>query len=157
MKSKVRSHWAKEVCGPRYGKDIDEQAVVDLERTVKERYRLEPYIPEFMDFKNAKGKKILEVGVGGGVDFSSWLKADVKAVGLDLTEAGVRLTKQRLTAPLVFSKNPITLIRVRRDTSRLKTRVSISYTPTGYSTTHPIRKRHLRRCIESSNKAVNSK
>ena len=58
-----------------------------------------------MDFKNAKGKKILEVGVGGGVDFSSWLKADAKAVGLDLTEAGVRLTKQRLTAPSFFEES----------------------------------------------------
>ena len=45
LKSKVRNHWEKEVCGTRYGKDIDEQAV-DHERMAKERYRLESYILE---------------------------------------------------------------------------------------------------------------
>ena len=67
-----------------------------------------PNIPKFADFKNAKGKKALEVGVSGGVDFSFWLKAGAKAVGIDPTEVGVRLTKQRLTA-LSFSEDSYNL------------------------------------------------
>ena len=51
---------------------------------------------------------MLEIGVGGGVDFASWLRAGAKAVGIDLTEAGVRLTKQRITA-LGFSEDSYSL------------------------------------------------
>jgi ubiquinone/menaquinone biosynthesis C-methylase UbiE len=95
LKENVKLHWEKEVCGSRYGrKGFNEP--VDLEKMARERYRLEPYIPEFADFKTAKNKKVLEIGVGGGVDFSCWLKAGAIAAGIDLTEAAVELTKQRL-------------------------------------------------------------
>ena len=50
----------------------------------RERYRLEPYIAGFADFESAEGKEVLEIGVGGGVDFSSWLKSGAKATGIDL-------------------------------------------------------------------------
>jgi ubiquinone/menaquinone biosynthesis C-methylase UbiE len=95
LKENVKLHWEKEVCGSRYGrKGFNEP--VDLEKMARERYHLEPYIPEFADFKTAKNKKVLEIGVGGGVDFSCWLKAGAIATGIDLTEAAVKLTKQRL-------------------------------------------------------------
>jgi len=97
FKNKVRNYWEKEVCGARYGKESDEKTI-DLEQMAKARYRLEPYIPEFAEFESAKGKEVLEIGVGGGVDFASWLKSGAKATGIDLTEAAVLLTKRRLDA-----------------------------------------------------------
>ncbi|MCK4753241.1 MAG: methyltransferase domain-containing protein [Planctomycetes bacterium] len=95
LKEDVKLHWEKEVCGSRYGRqDFNES--VDLETMACERYRLEPYISDFADFEAAKNKKILEIGTGGGVDFSCWLKAGAQATGIDLTEAAIELTKQRL-------------------------------------------------------------
>jgi ubiquinone/menaquinone biosynthesis C-methylase UbiE len=95
LKENVKLHWEKEVCGSRYGKQgLDE--LIDFETMACERYRLEPYIPDFADFKAAKNKKVLEIGVGGGVDFSCWLKAGAIATGIDLTVAAIELTKQQL-------------------------------------------------------------
>lgn len=95
LKENVKLHWEKEVCGSRYGKQGFNK-LVNLEKMACERYRLEPYIPEFADFKAAKNKKILEIGIGGGVDLSCWLKAGTIATGIDPTEAAIELTKQRL-------------------------------------------------------------
>jgi ubiquinone/menaquinone biosynthesis C-methylase UbiE len=39
---------------------------------------------------------MLEIGVGGGVDFSNWVNNGADATGVDLTEAGVRMTRERL-------------------------------------------------------------
>jgi 2-polyprenyl-3-methyl-5-hydroxy-6-metoxy-1,4-benzoquinol methylase len=85
FKNKVRDFWEDEVCGTRYGVESDDKTI-DLEQMAKARYRLEPYIPEFAEFQSAKGKEVLEIGVGGGVDFASWLKAGAKAAGIDLTD-----------------------------------------------------------------------
>ncbi len=95
--ARVREHWEDEVCGSRYGRETDEENI-DLDLMAEERYRLEPYIPGFADFERGKGKEVLEIGVGGGVDFLSWVKAGSKATGIDLTDAGIRLAKRRLDA-----------------------------------------------------------
>jgi len=95
LKEDVKDHWQKDVCGVRYG-EKERDTIVDLEAMADERYRLEPYIPDFADFKSAKDKEVLEIGVGGGVDFSFWVKYGARATGIDLTEASIQLTKQRL-------------------------------------------------------------
>jgi ubiquinone/menaquinone biosynthesis C-methylase UbiE len=110
LKEDVKSHWQEDVCGSRYGKKEHNEAV-DLETMARERYRLEPYIPDFADFKTSKGKEVLEIGVGGGVDFSFWVKHGAKATGIDLTEAAVELTRQRLVG-LGFSEDDYRLVQV---------------------------------------------
>lgn len=94
LKALVRDHWDRDVCGTRYGRDV--QGHTDLEKISHERYRLEPYIPEFADFASARGKKILEIGVGAGVDFANWIEHGAQATGIDLTQAAVDATRQRL-------------------------------------------------------------
>jgi SAM-dependent methyltransferase len=39
---------------------------------------------------------VLEVGVGAGTDFVNWVRAGAQACGVDLTPAGVALTRERL-------------------------------------------------------------
>ena len=95
LKTDVKSYWEEKVCGAVYGMDESGDSV-DITRMGKARYQLEPYIPEFADFPSAKGKRLLEVGVGGGVDFSNWIKNGAHATGMDLTQAGVSMTRQRL-------------------------------------------------------------
>jgi ubiquinone/menaquinone biosynthesis C-methylase UbiE len=60
------------------------------------RYELEPYIPDFAKFEEGRGRQVLEIGVGAGSDFLQWCRNAGHATGVDLTEAGVSLTKERL-------------------------------------------------------------
>lgn len=103
-KQSVKSYWEKKVCGATYGRDRP-GADVDLDLMAQARYDLEPYIPPFADFPSARGKRVLELGVGGGVDFSGWLKYGADATGVDLTEAGINMTRKRLQEMNVDPEN----------------------------------------------------
>ena len=94
LKKAVKSHWENETCGTRYKSNDDMTSIIRDTENI--RYKLEPDILEFAEFQNFKGKTILEIGVGGGVDHLSWYKADAIPFGIDLTEAGIDLTKKRL-------------------------------------------------------------
>jgi ubiquinone/menaquinone biosynthesis C-methylase UbiE len=94
MKSAVRDHWEDETCGTRYANTTERETFF---RDVSEaRYRLEPFIPEFARFESAAGKDVLEIGVGAGSDFENWCRHARHATGVDLTEAAIRLTSERL-------------------------------------------------------------
>jgi ubiquinone/menaquinone biosynthesis C-methylase UbiE len=94
LKAKVKQHWEDETCGIRYGESTDRQAYF---REISEsRYELEPYIPPFADFAGAKGKRMLEIGVGAGSDFENWCRHADHASGIDLTERAISLTRERL-------------------------------------------------------------
>jgi ubiquinone/menaquinone biosynthesis C-methylase UbiE len=86
-KKKVQDFWNSEACGERYGEEQD--AV---------RYRIEPEILEFAAFDEAAGKRVLEIGVGMGADFTRWGRAGARAIGVDLTERAAGLTNKRLHA-----------------------------------------------------------
>lgn len=92
----VKAHWEKETCGVRYGSNTDRKKF--YEEIKNSRYRLEPYIKDFAGFEKSKNLKILEIGVGAGTDFSQWVLASekYKPTGIDLTEAAIRYTKERL-------------------------------------------------------------
>jgi SAM-dependent methyltransferase len=68
----------------------------DFDAIERERYRLEPHIPSFARFAEAKDLDVLEIGVGAGTDFLQWRRHGARAVGIDLTQAGTRLTHERL-------------------------------------------------------------
>jgi ubiquinone/menaquinone biosynthesis C-methylase UbiE len=94
LKEKVRQHWELEVCGTRYK---DGESIEDiLEGTEKARYALELDIPAFAEFEKFSGKRVLEIGVGGGVDHLQWYKVGADVFGIDLTDAAVERTFQRL-------------------------------------------------------------
>jgi ubiquinone/menaquinone biosynthesis C-methylase UbiE len=69
---------------------------------------LEPFIKSFAQFDAAKDLEVLEIGVGAGADFSSWITADAKATGIDLTAAAVEHTRDHLDS-----------LGVERDTYKL--------------------------------------
>ena len=94
LKEAVRQHWNAQPCGTRDLPPDDRKRFFDeLER---ERYGWEPYIRDFARFPEGRGKKFLEVGVGAGTDFINWVRNGANATGVDLTEQGVSLTKERL-------------------------------------------------------------
>ncbi len=94
LKARVRDHWERETCGTRYGEAADKLSWFrDIART---RQALEPYIASFARFEEAAGKRILEIGVGAGSDFIEWCRHAEHATGIDLTEAAIALTTERL-------------------------------------------------------------
>ncbi|MEW5945636.1 MAG: class I SAM-dependent methyltransferase [bacterium] len=96
LKERVKKHWENEICGIRYGRSKDRKKF--YEEIKNARYKFEPYIKDFAKFEQSDGLKVLEIGVGAGVDFSQWVFWSDKPVGIDLTEAGINHTKDMLEA-----------------------------------------------------------
>jgi ubiquinone/menaquinone biosynthesis C-methylase UbiE len=95
LKSRVKAHWEAESCGARYGEGQAERRDF-FAQIEQERYRQDYMIPGFADFSSAKGKKVLEVGLGTGTDFMQWCRAGAQVTGRDLTDAAVGYVKERL-------------------------------------------------------------
>lgn len=91
-KEDVRDFWNADPCGSRYMQDKD-----DFEAHTRARYALEPYIFDFAKFSQARGLRVLEVGVGMGADYLEWLKAGASATGVDLSAMSVETARQRCT------------------------------------------------------------
>lgn len=94
LKRRVKAHWEREACGTRYGTDTDRKLF--FEEISEARCRLEPFILAFADFPSARGKAILEIGVGAGADFQNWCVHARHSTGVDLTEKAIALTRERL-------------------------------------------------------------
>lgn len=94
LKNQVRQHWERETCGTRYGRSDDPEEYFD--EIYRSRYARTQYIREFARFGDARGKRVLEVGVGAGCDFRSWVENGARVSGIDLTEAAMRLTAEHL-------------------------------------------------------------
>src|ERR1700687_386357 len=94
LKSFVKAHWEQKPCGSRGL--ISEDRLEFFRRLERDRYDLEAYIPAFAQFELGRGKRVLEVGVGAGTDFVRWVRAGADATGIDLTEQGIALVRERL-------------------------------------------------------------
>ncbi len=92
QKETVRDFWNADPCGSRYldGKE-------DFDAHARTRYALEPYIFDFARFREARGLKVLEVGVGMGADYLEWLKGGAQASGVDLSDASLENARRRCT------------------------------------------------------------
>jgi SAM-dependent methyltransferase len=95
MKARVRAFWDHEPCGT--GQNPHAKGSAEyfswIERQRNER---EPFIARFARWPEWRGRRILEMGTGAGTDFIRFARAGAVASGVDLTEAGVRLVRQRL-------------------------------------------------------------
>jgi ubiquinone/menaquinone biosynthesis C-methylase UbiE len=89
-KEAVREFWDASPCGTRYVNDVDGFAA-----HAQARYSLEPHIWDFADFASARGKRVLEVGVGIGADYLEWLKAGALATGIDLSSVSLAGARRR--------------------------------------------------------------
>lgn len=94
LKQAVQAHWQEQPCGSRDIPTSDRRRFfTEIER---ERYEWEPYIKPFARFPEGRGRRVLEIGVGAGTDFINWVRNGAIATGIDLTEQGVALTRERL-------------------------------------------------------------
>jgi ubiquinone/menaquinone biosynthesis C-methylase UbiE len=88
-------YWDNEPCNTRYAENSNRlQFFKELNRIRNEK---EPNILELARFESAQGLRVLEIGVGAGVDFSNWLRHGADAVGVDFTEQAISLTRENAT------------------------------------------------------------
>jgi len=94
-KTEIREHWDNEACGERYGAAADRREFFAQIET--ERYRQDWMIPQFAKFAEARGAKVLEVGVGTGTDCLQWCRAGAELLGRDVSRRAVELTREHLS------------------------------------------------------------
>lgn len=95
LKNKVREYWDNETCGTKNTKK-EKYTKEFYEEIEKDRYKKEPEILEFADFKSGKDKKVLEIGIGAATDFLQWARNGAKLYGIDLTPEAVKYAEKRL-------------------------------------------------------------
>ncbi len=94
-KQQVHDFWNEAACGENLYLQTSDRAGYMAQSA--ERYRLEPFIRPFADFEAAKGRRVLEIGVGLGADHQRFAEAGSDLYGIDLTERAVEHTRHRLT------------------------------------------------------------
>ena len=95
-KRSVRDFWEQAPCSETYVVGDDERAQFEAE--AKTRYALEPHLKSFARFWGARGRDVLEIGVGCGSDHVEWAHARPRSLtGLDLTRRAVETTQRRLS------------------------------------------------------------
>jgi SAM-dependent methyltransferase len=95
-KQDVHDFWNAASCGEVLYLRATDRAGYDEQ--ARARYQLEPYISELARFDNARGKRVLEIGVGLGADHQRFAEAGADLYGIDLTERAVEHTSRRLLA-----------------------------------------------------------
>lgn len=109
VKERVRQHWEAETAGIRYGEGVEPEGFY---RSIEQqRYLLEPYIPSFAQFELYSGKRVLEIGVGGGTDFCRFVRHGACATGVELTAAGIDHTRRHLQALHYQQKSTALLVQ----------------------------------------------
>src|SRR5712671_2474918 len=94
----VRAYWEREPCGtsPWITGEKERQSAEWFKSVERHRYEQEPHIPEVARFERGKGARLLEIGVGAGVDHVQWAKAGAVCHGVDLTDAAIEATRSHL-------------------------------------------------------------
>ena len=91
----VKNYWDKRPCNIRHSSQ--EVGTLKYFQEVTERkYFVEPHIPEFADFKNWNGKKVLEIGCGIGTDAVEFIRNGAIYSGVDLSTESLKLANLRL-------------------------------------------------------------
>lgn len=95
FKNDVKKFWEARPCGSSLTafEPGSREFYDDVEAT---RYRLEPFIPSFAEFDRWRGRRVLEIGVGLGTDFTRFARAGADLSGIDLTETAIDLVGRRL-------------------------------------------------------------
>jgi SAM-dependent methyltransferase len=95
-KQAVLEHWEQASCG----EDLYLRSATraGYREQARRRYELEPYIEEFADFAAARGRSVLEVGVGLGADHERFAAAGAQLCGIDLSPRAVEHARRRLAA-----------------------------------------------------------
>jgi ubiquinone/menaquinone biosynthesis C-methylase UbiE len=106
LNAQVEKYWQAEPCGTSSDivGEVERHSREWFETVEKHRYEVEPYIHAVAQFTRHRGKTVLEIGVGAGTDHLQWARAGTDLHGVDLTEAAIATTRQRLALYGLTSK-----------------------------------------------------
>lgn len=94
-KDEVRDYWNRNSCGEVMA--VGDTPEEGIDTAARQRYRLEPYIYTFADFPAARGRDVLEIGVGMGADHREWARHGPRLLaGIDLTPRAIDFTRRSL-------------------------------------------------------------
>jgi SAM-dependent methyltransferase len=95
IKRRIQTWWDNWLCGSRAADaPIGSRRFFEQVDFYKDTY--EPFTNKIAAYPEWKNKRVLEIGVGLGKDFSRFCAHGALACGVDLSEKSLRLTKQRL-------------------------------------------------------------
>lgn len=91
--AEVENFWNNNLCGNHFIKSKFPSKEFFEEYRIF-RYKKTHHLDEYIDWKEAKGKNILEVGLGIGADASRWAQYAKEYTGVDLTEESIYAVKK---------------------------------------------------------------
>src|SRR5438067_2027742 len=91
--SDVEAFWGTEACGTHFVPEASDLADF-YEKFREQRYRTEWHIPLLVPFAEAKGKSVLEIGIGNGADAVMFALNGARYTGVDLTETALEATRR---------------------------------------------------------------
>jgi ubiquinone/menaquinone biosynthesis C-methylase UbiE len=88
----IKNYWEESLCGAHF---IEEERLTKefFENYTTFRYQKEHQLLKIVDWESAKGKDVLEIGLGVGADSVRWGRNAKTYTGIDLTHEAVRTTK----------------------------------------------------------------
>ncbi len=89
----VHGFWNTEACDTGVVQNASNE-VEFYEKFREQRYRTQWHIPLLVPFAEARGKKVLEIGVGNGADGVMFASNGAEYTGVDLTEAALEATRK---------------------------------------------------------------
>jgi ubiquinone/menaquinone biosynthesis C-methylase UbiE len=91
--TKVHGFWNTEACDTSVVQNVSGDADF-YEKFREQRYRTQWHIPLLVPFAEAKGKQVLEIGIGNGADGAMFALNGGYYTGADLTEAALEATRK---------------------------------------------------------------
>jgi SAM-dependent methyltransferase len=90
----VRRYWNARPCNIRHSpRPVGDRAYFDDVEVRK--YFVEPHIPRFADFGAWKGKRVLEIGCGIGMDTMNFARAGARVTAVDLSSTSLEVARRR--------------------------------------------------------------
>ena len=91
----VKQYWDNRPCNIRHSnKSIGTKEY--FKEVSLRKYKVEPHILEFADFKKWNGRRVLEVGCGIGTAANSFIENGAIYKGFDISKKSIELAKKRL-------------------------------------------------------------